>query len=76
MKYPTAEEARAIIENGNVLLCLNSIDNPNLEAAQVLIGKVKQGRYDPFFAAVTGFILGRAIESEKSEHVGRRAATV
>lgn len=74
MKYPTAEEARAIIENGDVLLCCNVSDNPNLEATQVLIDRVRRDRYDPFFVAITGFILGRAI-GKREERARRSGAT-
>ncbi len=59
--YPTAEEARAIIEHGDVQLCLNSTRNPNLEAVQALVDLVTQGGYGPVLSAVSGFVLGRAI---------------
>lgn len=75
MKYFTTEEAKAVIAHGDVSLCAYWDKNPALEAAKVLHDTVCSDRYareSPFWAAVAGFILGRAtgIREERQRRQG------
>ena len=60
MKYFTAEEARGIINHGDISLCTGGDLNPAKEAAQVLFDTAERRHDSPWTAAVCGFVLGRA----------------
>lgn len=75
MKYFTVEEARAIMDHSDTTLCTNWDTNPALAEAQALSEKIKTDRYcqnEPFWAAVCGFVLGRAtgIREERQRRKG------
>lgn len=71
MKYPTAEETMAILEHNGIYLCTGFSDNPNVEAARVLIAYIRERQYSPGMAAVCGFLIGRAI-GKREERQRRR----
>lgn len=75
MKYFTAQEAKAIMNNGGVLLCTNWDENPALDQAIALRERVNSDmecRRSPIWAAAYGFILGRAtgIREERQRRKG------
>lgn len=72
MKYFTAEEARAILDNNSVLLCMVWDSNPGKEAARVLSDEVQRRPTESWSAAVRGFLLGRAtgIREERQRRKG------
>lgn len=78
MNYFTAEEAKAIMEYGDITLCTNWDMNPARAEARALSEKIETGRHcqdDLFRAAVCGFVLGRAtgIREERQRRKGARA---
>lgn len=72
MKYFTAEEARAVILNGDMSLCLAGDTNPAKEAMQELFDVSQRHPRSPWSAAVCGFLLGRAtgIREERQRRKG------
>lgn len=72
MKYPTAEETRAILDHNDAYICMGFDDNPNVEAARELSAYIREKKYCLEMAAICGFLLGRAVG--KREERQRRGA--
>ena len=75
MKYFNAEEAQAIMSHNDITLCANWDTNPALDQARALHEHIEADgccRNDPSWAAVCGFLLGRAtgIREERQRRKG------
>lgn len=76
MEYFSAQQARLIIYKSPLDLCVNSATNPNREAFSALLDLARERADCPLMAAVSGFLLGRAIgiREERSRRKGGRGA--
>ena len=73
MQYFTKDEAKRIINCQPIGLCFYNSSNPNVEAMVALAESIdSKPDASPFFAACTGFILGRAtgVREERARRKG------